>query len=189
MKAVEEVVATPFEIAYEDVQPTPATERHVLRGVARLERVSPDLMSAHVTLAAHNRRHVTGNLYDVGIRLTRPGPDVVISRTPPQHSEDEDLVLAIGEAFEAARRKLVELRQIERGEVKSHEEMPRGEVTDVFPDHGFLRDSDGRIVYFHRNAVTEGAWDDVEVGDEVRFRDELGAEGPQATTVTLIRRG
>jgi nucleotide-binding universal stress UspA family protein/cold shock CspA family protein/ribosome-associated translation inhibitor RaiA len=186
-EAEEETVATPFEIAYKDVEASPAAERHVLRGIKRLQRVAPDLLGAYVTLAAENRRHVTGDLYDVTIKLTVPGRDVVVSRTPPKHSQDVDLVLAIGEAFEKARNKLLKLHEIERGDVKSHEEMPYGEVTDLFRDHGFIRASDGRIVYFHRNSVTDGAWDDLEVGAEVGFRDELGDEGPQATTVTVTR--
>jgi len=184
--AGEPEAATPFEIAYEGLDPSPAAERHVLRGVRRLERVSPDLIAVDVTLAAKAHRHATGNLYDVNLRLTRPGPDVVVSRTPPRHHEDEDLVFAIGEAFDKARKQLIELREVERGDVKSHDETPHGKVTDLFPDHGFIRSSDGRIVYFHRNSVTDGAWGGLEVGAEVRFRDEPGEEGPQATTVAVL---
>ena len=181
----EERAATPFEIAYQDLEPSPAVERHVLRGVKRLERVAPDLMAARVTLATHSRRHETGNLYDVNLQLTLPGPDVVISRTPPRRSQDDDLVVAIGEAFDKARRKLVDLQEVQRGDVKSREEMPRGEVAELFPDYGFIRASDGRIVYFHRNSVTHDAWDQLEVGAEVRFVDEPGEKGPHATTVTV----
>lgn len=181
--------ATPFEVSYENLEPSPAAERHVLRGVSQLERVAPDLMAVRVTLATRNPRHTSGNLYDVNLELTLPGPDVVVSRTPARHQENEDLVTAIGEAFEKARRKLVELHAIQRGEVKSHAPKARGEVTDLFPDHGFIRGSDGRLVYFHRNSVAAGGWDDLEVGAEVRFVDEPGEEGPHATTVTVTRQG
>jgi nucleotide-binding universal stress UspA family protein/ribosome-associated translation inhibitor RaiA/cold shock CspA family protein len=183
----EEAAVTPFEIAYEGVESSSAVERHVLRGMKRLERVSPDLIAAHVTVAAHDRRHVTGNLYDVRLTLALPGPDVVISRTPPPHRQDEDLVLAIGEAFDKARRQLIDRYETERAELRSREEMPHGEVTDLFPDHGFIRASEGRIVYFHRNSVAHEAWDELEVGAQVGFRDELGDEGPQATIVTVGR--
>lgn len=180
-------VATPVEIAYENLKPEAAAERQVIRGLRRLERVAPELMAVRVTLANRNPRRHTGNLYDVRLELTLPGPDVAVSRTPPLHSESEDLLLAIGEAFDKARRELVESRAVRRGEVKTHEPVSRGRVTDLFPDHGFIRSSDGRIVYFHRNSIAGQEWDALQVGDEVRFRDEPGEQGPHATTVKATR--
>jgi nucleotide-binding universal stress UspA family protein/cold shock CspA family protein len=173
----------PFEIAYENVEPSPAAERHVLRGVRRLERVAPDLMRVRVTLARRNLRRRTGNLYESHLELERPGPDAVVSRTSPRHTESEDLVTAIGEAFGRARRELIESRSVERGQVKAHEAPSRGRVTELFPDYGFIQATDGRIVYFHRNSVDGRAWSELEAGDEVEFRDEPGEKGPHATFV------
>lgn len=175
--------ATPFEIAYENVEPTPLAERHVLRGV---ERLGPDILRVRVTLAKRNPRHLTGNLYDVRLTISQPGPDIIVSRTPPPHRESEELVTAIGDAFDTARRQLLEYRSTRRGDVKVHEPAATGEVTEVFPDYGFIRARDGRIVYFHRNSVLGRGWDDVEVGTTVRFVDEQGEQGPQATSVTII---
>jgi len=180
--------ATPVEIAYENMEPSPAAERHVLRGLRRLERVAPDLMGVRVTLTKRHLRRRAGNLYEAHLELTLPGPDIAVSRTSPLHAESEDMVTAIGEAFGKARRELLESRTKQRGEVKAHEPPARGEVTDLFPDHGFLRATDGRIVYFHRNAVGAARWESLQVGDEVRFRDEPGDEGPHATHVTISRR-
>jgi cold shock CspA family protein len=144
-------------------------------------------MATRVTIAERNRRHRKGNLYDVNLELTLPGPDVVVSRTAPLHSEDEDLATALGEAFEKARRALLELRATRRGEVKAHEEPNAGRVTDLFPDYGFILGTDGRVVYFHRNSVAHDAWDALEVGSQVRFLDEPGDKGPHATTVTVLK--
>lgn len=179
--------AIPLEIAYENMEPSPAAEERVLRGVRRLERVASDLMGVRVTVGQRNPRQATGNLYDVHLELMLPGPDVVVSRTPSLHHESESLVTALGEAFERARRELVERGAKERGDVKAHEPEQRGEVTDLFPDYGFIRGSDGRIVYFHRNSVLDAAWEGLEVGTEVRFADEPGQEGPHASSVTVLR--
>lgn len=179
-----EGTTVPFEIAYENMEASPAAEVHVLRGIRRLEKVAPDLVSVRVTLARRNPRRRTGDLYDVNLHLSLPGPDVVVSRTPTPHHEDEDLVLAIGEAFEKARRKVVEQHAVERGDVKQHDASLKGTVSDLFPDYGFIRGADGRIVYFHRNSVPDGEWDRFELGDRVLFADEPGEEGPHATTVT-----
>jgi nucleotide-binding universal stress UspA family protein/cold shock CspA family protein len=183
-----ELTAIPFEIAYENMEPSPAAEQHVLRGLERLEHLGPEVLRARVTLARRNPRHLTGNLYDVHIALTLPGPDISVSRTAPPHHESEDLVTAIGEAFDSARRSLLESHAVNRGDVKSHEPAAAGEVTDVFPDYGFIRAKDGRVVYFHKNSVVGGDWSDVDVGTQVTFVDELGEQGPQATTVHVTRR-
>jgi len=50
---------------------------------------------------------------------------------------------------------------------------------------GFIEGGDGREVYFHRNAVLEG-FDGLQVGSEVRFAEEQGVEGPQASTVSVV---
>ena len=178
-------VAIPFDIAYEDLDPVPAAERHVLRGLARLERLAPDLVRVHVTLAKRGARREKGDLYTVNLEVTGPGRDVFVSRTPTLHSESEDLLIAIGEAFDKARRGLVESRAVMRGEVKSHEPAATGTVTELFPDYGFIRAMDGRVVYFHKHSVLAGGWDDMEVGVQVRFADEPGDEGPQATAVVV----
>jgi len=41
----------------------------------------------------------------------------------------------------------------------------------------------GREVYFHRNSVADGKFDDLKVGQEVRFSETVGDKGPQATSV------
>ena len=47
------------------------------------------------------------------------------------------------------------------------------------------RQDDGRQLYFHRNSVLGGV-DRLAVGDEVRFTEENGNEGPQASTVDPV---
>lgn len=179
------VISIPFEIAYENLEPALAAERHVLRGLARLERLAPDLVRVRVTLAKRGARRQKGDLYTVSLEITGPGPDVFVSRTPALHSENEDLLTAIGEAFDKARRRLVESHAVTRGDVKSHEPVAEGEVTELFPDYGFLQATDGHVVYFHENSVLDDAWRELVVGAEVRFAEEAGDEGPQATSVRV----
>ena len=45
---------------------------------------------------------------------------------------------------------------------------------------------DGREIYFHRNSVLDAGFDRVSVGAEVRFVEEEGVRGPQASTVRLV---
>lgn len=39
----------------------------------------------------------------------------------------------------------------------------------------------------HRNSVLEGRFEELEVGTNVRFAEEEGLEGPQASTVHVMR--
>jgi cold shock CspA family protein len=41
-------------------------------------------------------------------------------------------------------------------------------------------------VYFHRNSVLHRGFDELAVGTEVRFVEEEGEQGPQASTVAVI---
>ncbi len=43
-------------------------------------------------------------------------------------------------------------------------------------------------ILFHANSVNNDAFDQLEIGSEVRFVEEEGEKGPQATTVHLIGR-
>jgi cold shock CspA family protein len=55
-------------------------------------------------------------------------------------------------------------------------------------DHGFIAAGDGRNIYFHRNSVTGAKFEDLAIGQEVRFSEAVGDKGPQATSVVPIRK-
>jgi len=63
-------------------------------------------------------------------------------------------------------------------------------VARLFPEdgYGFLRTSEGREIYFNERSVLKGAFPRLRVGSLVRFAEEAGDEGPQASTVTPLRR-
>jgi nucleotide-binding universal stress UspA family protein len=106
----------PFDVAYRDVEASPSVEHQVLQGLRRLERIEPDLVRAHIVLARRSAVERKGALYEVTIRITVPGHEVVVSRIPPGHREAEGLETAIGEAFDKARRALVDHRVREEDE-------------------------------------------------------------------------
>ena len=72
--------------------------------------------------------------------------------------------------------------------MKAHVAPLEGRVAQLLPDAsaGFLAAADGHRVYFHRNAVLPPGFDALEPGREVRFVEEQGAEGPQASRVQPV---
>ncbi len=173
------------EISFLHVEPTEAIRKKLVDEIDRLDRLDDRLIACRVKIDLPERRHKKGNLYHVRIDLTTPGEEIVVDRHPPGHQTLEDPLVAIGEAFDAARKRLIQAKDRRRREMKHHEEPARGRISRLVPeeDHGFIDAADGHEVYFHRNAVAAGAFDRLEIGTGVRFLEEEGDKGAQATIV------
>ena len=113
--------------------------------------------------------------------------EIEANRSPAKKQAHQDIYVAIRDSFNAARRQLQDLARKRQGNVKTHEVPPHGHVVRLFADdgYGFIESADGRELYFHANSVVEG-FERLEVGSEVRFAEEMGEKGAQATTVHLI---
>jgi cold shock CspA family protein/ribosome-associated translation inhibitor RaiA len=174
----------PLKITSRDFLLSEAVKAEIREKSAVLENYYERLSGCEVTVQApaikHHRR---GGPFLVGIRLTVPGKELVVD-----HQADHELSQAIREAFDAARRQLEDFAREKRGAVKSHESR-LGRVTRVEPllGYGFLETPDGREIYFHCNSVLDGAFDKLEIGAEVRFAEEEGEQGPQASTVIVTK--
>ena len=103
---------------------------------------------------------------------------------------EADIQERVGEVPDAAERRLEDLTRIQRGQTKRHEPQLRARVVRLSParDHGFLRTDDGRELYFHRHSLL-GNFDALAPGSEVRFHEEAGDDGPQASTVVIVGSG
>jgi cold shock CspA family protein len=115
--------------------------------------------------------------------VTLPGMELVADK------QAEEIFIAIRDAFDAAERQVEAFVERRRGFVKSPASSPEGEVVRIFSEEGFgfLTAPDGREVYFHRNAVLDPpGFDKLAVGSRVRFAEEQGLEGPQASSVSLV---
>jgi ribosomal subunit interface protein len=178
----------PLELSYRNLDPSEAIEERVRQRVRRLEKLAPDIMACRVMIEAPHRHHHQGRIYHVRVDVTVPGHELVVSRDPGQHHAHEDVYVAIRDAFDAVERRLQDVERTRRGQVKQHAAPAHGRISELVPalDYGRIETADGREIYFHRNAVVEGDFDDLEIGMEVRFVEEMGAEGPQASTVHLV---
>lgn len=175
-------------IGFRDFEPDEELESFVENQVARLDHFYPGLIGCRVIVEVPHRRHETGNVYHARIDCTVPGRELVVSRDPAEDHAHEDPFVAVVDAFDAMCRQLEDYAREARGAVKHHEPPPHGRVVRLFPyqGYGFIDTPDGREVYFHRNAVLGGSFDELQVGSEVRFAEEEGIEGPQASTVRPV---
>jgi cold shock CspA family protein len=76
------------------------------------------------------------------------------------------------------------------GHVKTHEVPVHGTVVRLSREdgYGFIETSEGDEIYFHRNSVVEGSFEDLDVGQEVRLVVAYGESehGAQASTVKSV---
>ena len=181
----------PLQISFRGVTSTEAIEAKVQERAARLERYHDQIMSCRVMIESPHRHQHQGKLYHVRIDLTVPGAELVVSREPPAHHEHEDVYVAIRDAFDAAQRRLEDHARVRRGAVKVHADRPVARVCKLFPDggYGFVETPDGREIYFHRNSVLDGAFDELAVGSRIEFAEAMGEQGPCASTVRLVDKG
>lgn len=170
------------QITMKNVPHSDAVEAKILEKISKLDQFSDRIMSCRVTVEESQRKQHQGKLFSVHIDITTPGRELVVNKV-----ENEDLYVAVRDAFNAAKRQLEEHSRKRRGDVKTHTESPRGKVAKIFPfdGYGFIETSDGREIYFHRNSVIEPTFDRLEEGAEVAFLEEQGKEGPQAIRVAV----
>ncbi len=178
----------PVQLTFRGLEPSDALTKAVEDRAHELEQYFNKIQTCKVMVESTHRSHRQGNLYHVRVRLTVPGEELVVSRDPAEHAQNEDMYVAINDAFKETVRRLEDYVRRRRGRVKERVGPPLGRVVKIFPDedYGFLEDEEGREIYFHRNSVLDGAFAQLEVGSEVRFAEEPGEKGPQASTVSRI---
>lgn len=182
---------TPVQITYQDVVHTPTIEDLIQKKAHELERYFSRITSCRVSVRApHKSKRTNGSYYHVTVELSVPGAEIVAGRDPGQAGSHDDLQIAIRDAFRAVKRQLQDHVHRLRREVKNVVAPPHARVIRLMPyeGFGFLATADGTEVYFHRNSVLHGAFDSLQVGDEVRFAAEEGENGLQASTVAPTSR-
>ena len=177
----------PLDIEFEGIDPSDAIKTTVREHMDKLEQFYDRIIAGRVVIAKPHQSHNKGNIYSVHIHLALPGGgDIVVNRDPGDRNAHEDLNVAMRDSFDAARRQLQDIARRRQGHVKEHEVPPHGVIATLVNEHGFIASSDGREIYFHRNAVEDNGFDALETGQEVRFAEEIGNEGPQATFVRPV---
>lgn len=175
----------PLQITFRGMDRSESVEMAVKERAEILDRFCDIIMRCRVVVEAAHRRHHQGKLYHVRIDITLPKEEILVSREPGLNHAHEDIYVAVRDSFDAARRRLEDSARRHRHHVKSHEELPHGRIVRLEPalECGFIETPGGREIYFHRNSLVESDFARLEPGDRVRFHEEAGVKGPQASTV------
>lgn len=178
----------PLQITFRHMSPSPALEDRIRTLAAKLDKFSAHITRCHVIVELPARHKHQGVLYDCRIDITLPDEQIAIRHAHPANHAHEDPYVALRDAFQAARRKLEDYERKRRGDVKHRSENARGWIRelDAGGGSGRIETADGRLIYFHRNSVVGGRFKDLTTGMQVRFAEEAGDLGPQASTVHVI---
>jgi ribosomal subunit interface protein len=180
----------PIQVTFRVVPHSDAVEQYVRRRAAKLETFSPRITSCRVVVESPHMHSQSGRHFRVRVDLTVPGGEVVVGHAPGDEPTNEDLYAAIDNAFDRVGRRLEDHQRRQRGDIK-HREAPyqEGRVTKLwsYEGYGFIEPFDGPEVYFHRHSVRHGAFDRIQIGSSVRFVEEAGENGPQASTVVFVK--
>jgi len=197
----------PIQVTFRKLESSAMVEQWIREEAVKLDEFYNRIMSCRVVVELPNRRRQWGNLYHVRIDVTVPGGELVVRRQPSLHAPiqqlheakvvkhlevttpHKELRQAIDDAFKAMGRRLQDYARRQRGDVKTHEPAPRARVSKLLPveGYGFLETPGGREIYFHRNSVLDEGFDHLKIGTAVKFVEEEGEKGPQASTVKPVR--
>lgn len=171
----------PTEITLRDIEKTPAIEEQIQKRVHKLEHFYEKIESCKVVIDIPQKHKHNGKIYNVVIEALVPGKKLVVNRNP-----NEDLYVAIRDAFDALTNQLKDYRDIQQGEVKTHPEELRGTVDRLFSDYGFIVTTDGEEFYFNQANVLHSNFGSLNEGSHVRFHEGTPGESLQASHVVLL---
>ncbi|MBI1902554.1 MAG: HPF/RaiA family ribosome-associated protein [Planctomycetia bacterium] len=181
---------TTVQVSFRNLAHDPALESDIRRRAAKLEEFCGNMVSCHVVLEVPHHHHQAGNLYRVRMYISVPRRDIEVDHAPAEHEAYKDLKVVVRDAFKEARRKLQDYVREVQGHKKAHQAPAHGRIHELFPDddYGFIETADGREIYFHANSLLDVPLAKLKLGMDVRYVEELGDKGPQATSVRLVGR-
>lgn len=173
-------------ITWRNIPRSDAVDAIIRKRIEAVERSCPQAVGLRITLAAPQKPRHAARGFDVRLHLDLPGPDLDVARTVRQGHAADDILRAVNASFTALEKRIRETRRIMDGqEVKHHPVILHGEIVELELElgYGFVRADDGREVYFQKDGLVTGDWNDLSLGARLRFREQDGEKGPFAVDV------
>ena len=115
------MMKVPLEVTYRDVIRTTELDNLINVKAAKLEKICDSIISCRVIVEKLQGRHNSGNPYRVRIELgVPPGHKIIISQVANDNDRPMPIPKIVRRAFDVARRRLKEVIEKRRGNVKLH---------------------------------------------------------------------
>ncbi|HUN93424.1 MAG TPA: HPF/RaiA family ribosome-associated protein [Burkholderiaceae bacterium] len=99
----------PFQVFFHGMEPSEAVEAAARERLQKLEQLRSDIVSCRVSVELQQRHQRQGRPFGVRIDLTVPGRELAVT-----HTENEDVYVALRDAFDDMRRRLQALGDADR---------------------------------------------------------------------------
>jgi ribosomal subunit interface protein len=107
----------PLQITVRNMERSDALDTRIREKVSGLERFHPRITSCRVSISESRKHHRQGRQFEVRVDVRVPGRAEIVSN----RHHDEDVYVALRDAFASATRQLEELIREKRGDTKAHE--------------------------------------------------------------------
>jgi len=174
----------PVQITIRDMPNSHALEDHIRKKAMKLNQFCQRINRCRIVIHVPQKHKHQGKLFSIHIDLTVPGKELVVNR-----KLDQDIYVAIRDAFHALQRQLENYARKIRGDVKSHELTSRGQIKKLLPEegYGFITAVDGGEHYFSMSNVSYPQFSQLGIGDYVEFISIPEKDGLHAHHVTLSK--
>jgi ribosomal subunit interface protein len=105
----------PLQITWRGMAHSEALDEAIREKAAKLQQFHERIVRCRVVIEQPSRHKQQGKPYVVRVELKLPGGEIAVNR-----DHDEDVHVALRDAFDAARRQLQDFAHAQRGEVKAH---------------------------------------------------------------------
>ena len=106
----------PLQITIRDIEHSDILEKHIRDMAVKLDEFFEHIISCRVVVEVPHKHHHQGKRFTVRIDIGVPGNEIVVN-----HNHDEDVNVAMRDAFDAAKRQLEDYARKIRGDTKVHE--------------------------------------------------------------------
>jgi ribosome-associated translation inhibitor RaiA len=113
----------PLQITFHGIDHSETVEVRIREKAAKLEQLFDRITSCRVVIEPHHRNtsslHRKGEPFHIRIDVTVPGGELVVKRPPKDIHVNEDILVALREAFDSMERQLKDYATRLRGDVKA----------------------------------------------------------------------
>lgn len=100
----------PIQITVREMEHSPALDENIRSKAAKLEQYFSPITSCRVVAEAPQKHQHHGGQYTVKLDITVPGREIVVN-----HVQNEDVYVALRDAFDAAKRQLEDYARARQG--------------------------------------------------------------------------
>ena len=112
----------PLQIAFHGIDHSNALEERIREKAAKLDQICERITSCRVVVEAHHKNtsslHRKGEPFHIRINVTLPGAELVAGRDPKDSHINEDVAVALRDAFDCMGRQLKDYKTKNRSDHK-----------------------------------------------------------------------